>query len=184
MFPEDWYLCLRQYLHEWLRLALMNSTRDPDINAPEVIPVYESIQKLHSVAWLIHQRTIGRVMLPLEASQQPVTKETPIESFLNEQPIPVGIPTQVTSIEETGLKGIVDLIIERISSVRLVYLIGTHPDPLTYYLLILIDKDEKIPEHDIANKIESFCKPLSFVYLFVHKLSSALKGVDQGAFLE
>lgn len=55
----------------------------------------------------------------------------------------------------------------------MIYLIGTHPNPFTYYLLVLIDDKEKMPEHEVANKIEDNCRYLAWFFAIVHKLSSA-----------
>lgn len=65
------------------------------------------------------------------------------------------------------------MIVARIPSVCMIYLMGTNPNPFTYYLLILIDDKEKTPEHEIANKIEDNCRYLASVFVFVHKLASA-----------
>ena len=58
--------------------------------------------------------------------------------------------------------------------------IGTHPQPLTFYLLILIGDDEKTPEHQISNKIEDNCQYLAHVHAIIHKANSAKEALIKG----
>ena len=63
---------------------------------------------------------------------------------------------------------------------RFIYLAGTHENPFTYYLVVLIGDKEKTPEHEIANKIEDNCRHLASVFAIVHKLSSAREAIAKG----
>jgi HEPN domain-containing protein len=58
--------------------------------------------------------------------------------------------------------------------------LGTHPKPFTFYLLILIGDDEKIPEHEVSNKIEDNCQYLAYVHAIVHKSNSAKEALNIG----
>jgi HEPN domain-containing protein len=58
--------------------------------------------------------------------------------------------------------------------------LGTHPQPFTFFLLILIDDDERTPEHEISNKIEDNCQYLGTVHAIVHKANSAKEALNMG----
>ncbi|WP_157543831.1 hypothetical protein [Mucilaginibacter paludis] len=46
----------KEYLHEWLRIALSDKAVLETLTAREVIEVYDNLRKLYSATWLIHQR--------------------------------------------------------------------------------------------------------------------------------
>lgn len=86
-----------------------------------------------------------------------------------------------TPAERLGLIEIKNLILKKVPAVQLIVQIGTHQDPFTYYLLLLISEEEKTPEGELSNKIEDICKPLTNVYAIVHKTESAIQGIKQGS---
>lgn len=109
------------------------------------------------------------------------TVETAAKRVNTEELTPLkDIVPKLTRAQELGLNEVKNLIVQKIPSVRLIYLLGTHSDPFTYYLVVLIDDKEKTPEHEIANKIEDFCRYLTSVFAIVHKLSSAKEALVKG----
>ena len=165
--PQDY----RDYLHEWLHSALYKSAADETLIAGEIIDVYDNIRKLYSAAWLIHQRETEETITHKGWGRNRNVSET--ESIDDKLAPLKDLDPVLNQAEKSGVEEVKSLIVDRISSVRMIYLMGTHLNPFTYYLLILIDDKEKTPEHEIANKIEDNCRHLASVFAFVHKLASA-----------
>jgi hypothetical protein len=80
-----------------------------------------------------------------------------------------------------GLDEVVALIKKDVPSVKSITYLGTYHTPFTFYLLILIDDEEKIPEHSLVNKTENNCRNLVNVYVLVHKVQSAVSGLLKGS---
>lgn len=163
----------RDYLKEWLHTALYNSAADETMMAGEIIEVYDNIRKLYSAAWLIHQRETDDTITLKSWGKSKVDKGLAATTIAGELSPVKDLNPNLTKAEKLGIEEVKNLIIKRMPSVSMIYLIGTHPDPFTYYLLVLIDDKEKTPEHEIANKIEDNCRYLASVFAIVHKLSSA-----------
>ena len=78
------------------------------------------------------------------------------------------------------LNEVLAVILKEVPSVRQVVLLGTHPKPFTYYLLVVIDDSDKTPEHEVANKIEDNCKTLVSVFAIVHKATWSKQEIEAG----
>lgn len=164
----------RDYLHDWLHAALYTSPIDEDITPGEVITVYENMLTLYAATWLIYQRESKEAELRAEArGKTSLTVEgKPIEiRSINPNPTPA---------EKLGLGSISDLIIKKIPSVQKIVHLGTHPEPFTFFLLILVNDKEKTPESELSNRIEDQCKFLATIFIIVHKVSTAETGLTAG----
>ncbi|MDB5024582.1 MAG: hypothetical protein JWP78_2337 [Mucilaginibacter sp.] len=164
----------RDLLHEWLHSALYNKADFEGLNAKDMITVYENLLKLYSAAWLIHQRE----------SERPQLKKTGKEIEVTEQaqyPIEIRkIAPNPSAAEKLALEELKNLILKRFSFVQMIVHLSTHPKPFTFYLLILIDEEERTPEHEISNKIEDNCQYLGNVHAIVHKANSAKEALNMG----
>jgi HEPN domain-containing protein len=186
----------RDYLKEWLHAALYNSPVDEAITAGEIVVVYENMKKLLSAAWIIRQTKSGSPMLKrefrkkdkeelkgkeAESAHNPIDEGADRKSILNKDTIKIKpfVP-QLTPAEKLGLDEVVALIIKEVPSVQSITYLGSYPTPFTFYLLILVDDSEKMPEHSIVNKIEENCRNLVGVYALVHKVQSAVTGLKKG----
>jgi hypothetical protein len=78
------------------------------------------------------------------------------------------------------LEELKNLILKVSPQIQMIIHLGTHPKPLTFYLLILIGDDEKTPEHRISNKLEDNCQHLAHVHAMVHKSNSAKEALNIG----
>lgn len=163
----------RDYLKEWLHAALYNSAADETLMAGEIIDVYDNIRKLYSAAWLIYQRETDDTITHKCWGRSKAEKGSYTTAVAEELTPLKDLNPELTKAEELGIEEVKNLIVERVPSVSMIYLIGTHSDPFTYYLLVLIDDKEKTPEHEVANKIEDNCRYLASVFAIVHKLASA-----------
>jgi HEPN domain-containing protein len=165
----------RDYLHEWSHAALYNKADVEGLYAGEVIAVYENLIKLYSAAWLICQRECGHPQLKrskLESKLSETSAEAIALRTINPKP---------TAAEKLALEEIKTLILKCCSKVEMIIYLGTHSKPFTFYLLVLISDNEKIPEHDISNKIEDTCQYLALVHAIVHKARSAKEALNIGS---
>ena len=178
--------------------ALYSSAADETNLAAEIVNVYDNIRSLYSAAWLIHQRETKQTFTHKSFEQSEDEKgkdgkELPGKDLQEKEHqerqkqsrdtglMPLrDINPELNKVQELGLEEVKSLITAKIPSVRLIYLLGTHSDPFTYYLVVLIDDKEKTPEHEIANKIEDTCRYLTSVFAIVHKLGSAKEAVVNG----
>lgn len=163
----------RDCLHEWVHFALYNHPADESLLAGELILVYENLLKLYGAAWLIFQREskFSRVKKERSVEQQPDLTQIEIKA-INPDPAPA---------EKLGLEAVKDLILKRIPSVKMIVHLGTHPEPFTFYLLVLIGDEEKTLEHEVSNKIEDNCRYLANVLVLVHKEGSVKTGLNTGS---
>jgi HEPN domain-containing protein len=164
----------RDYLHEWAHAALYNKADNESLYAGEIITVYENLLKLYSAAWLIYQRNNGKKAYKKieDGGNQAELNNTPVElRTINPNP---------TAAEKLALEELKALILKRCPSVQIIVHLGTHPDPFTFFLLILIGDEEKTPEHEVGNKIEDNCRHLADVHAIVHKSNSAKEGINIG----
>ncbi|GAC1314707.1 MAG: hypothetical protein NVSMB24_39630 [Mucilaginibacter sp.] len=164
----------RDYLHEWSHAALYNKAENESLYASEIISVYENLLKLYSAAWLIYQRNSGKTAYKKieEGGNQAELTKTPIElRTINPNP---------TAAEKLALQELKTLILKRCPSVEMIVHLGTHPDPFTFFLLILIGNEEKAHEHEVGNKIEDNCRHLAEVHAIVHKSSGAKEALNIG----
>jgi len=169
----------RDQLHEWLHSSLYNIPSDDVLNAGDIIVVYESLLKLYAAGWLIHQRETKEVYLEKSLLSQAKLGTLDRESIDEEIQLQQ-IHPELTEAQEKQLEEIRDLIIKRIPSVRMIVALGTSNDPFNYYLAILINDNERTPEHEVGNKIEDHCRFLANVFTFVSKESSARNAVLAG----
>ncbi|MCO5948019.1 HEPN domain-containing protein [Mucilaginibacter flavidus] len=86
----------------------------------------------------------------------------------------------LTGAGELGLDEVTAIILKAVPSVRKIVLIGMHPKPYTYYLLVVIDDSDKTPEHEATNKIEDICKQLVAVFALVHSAAWASQEIVAG----
>lgn len=162
----------REYLHEWLHFALYNNPADETLMASELIMVYENLLKLYSAAWLIHQRETERTKLKKDlVNEQKLDLSQLTLKAINPDP---------TATEKLALEEIKSVILKRCPQVQMIIHLGTHPEPFTFYLLILIGDEEKTPEHEVGNKIEDNCQYLAHVHTIVHKANSAKEALNIG----
>ncbi|HTE00857.1 MAG TPA: HEPN domain-containing protein [Mucilaginibacter sp.] len=168
----------RDYLHEWLHAALSTTAADESLPASEIIAVYENLLRLYSAAWLIHQREKAETNSHKSDNTKDgrqANHEQVKESLRLKEISPVLTPAELSGLEEVK-----KVILQRIPSVHLIVCLGKHDYPFTYYLLVLIDDNDKTPEHELSNKIEDNCRYLVNVFTIVHKAGSAIEGLNSG----
>jgi HEPN domain-containing protein len=138
---------------------------------------------LYSAAWLIHQRESERPVLKKDLrlkKELSYDEEGKSMSHLTET-VSTELHPAPTPAEKLGLKEVTSLILKTIPAVQLIIHLGTHREPFTYYLLLLIDDSDKTADHEISNKIEDNCRQLVSVFTFVQKVKNATHAIKAGA---
>jgi HEPN domain-containing protein len=157
-----------------LHSALYVKADTEGLDANDVISVYDNMLKLYAAAWLIFQRE----------GEHPHLKNRKRGSEIIDITQEIGkiraIDPKPTPAEKLGLDEIRKLLLDRFPSVEMIIHIGTHANPFTNYLLILISDEETTPEHEISNKIEDHCKFLTNVHAIIHKSNSAKVALNIG----
>jgi hypothetical protein len=127
---------------------------------------------LYSATLLICQRETKEVALKDKPNSKIIIKNLGDNFEIR------GIDPHTTQAEKLGLGNIIDLILKRFPYVKMIVHLGTHQNPLTFFLLILIDDNERTSEGEISNKIEDHCKFLANVHTPVRKSISAKIGLE------
>jgi len=185
----------RDYLTEWTHTALYTFPIDETLLPGEMIHVYENMLQLYSAAWLIYQTESDHPFLKREfwedvAQYVPANKDEQNNNIekLDERILPEDdVENNVTELhpfnpkltpaEKLGLDHLAQSLLKFIPSICSITYLGSYPRPFTFYLLILIDEDEKMPEHNIVNKIEDNFKTLTNIYAIVYKIGNAINGL-------
>jgi HEPN domain-containing protein len=182
----------RDYLKEWLSAALYKQEIDESMRPAEVVKVFDSLEKLYGAAWLIRQRegndteneALDReedlVNGAIEAALPAEAKEPEPLIKLDFNNTMRALCSGLTVAGELGLDEVKAVILKAVPSVRKIVLMGLHPRPYTYYLLVVMDDSDKTPEHEVANKIEDSCKQLVAVFAIVHKAAWASQEIIAG----
>ncbi|GAB2690536.1 hypothetical protein GCM10027037_11980 [Mucilaginibacter koreensis] len=179
VYTVDQYLDL---LYEWLETGLSNHSADEFLDTSDVIYLYENVQKLYEAAWVIKQREIEPT-LKKSADECGETVTAQVKRY------PVRLPLlnfncrfneAITSAEQLGLNQLVEIILKEIESVLLIIHLGTHPDPDTFYLLIITAEKDKTSEHQLLDKIEKKCGHVINVCAIVHKSDAFLRALEEG----
>jgi len=164
----------RDHLQEWLGLALYTISDQDVLDAEDIITLYEQLLKLYSAAWLISQREGGHTEFRLRKIQSiPAVSSNDQVSIFSINPYP-------TVSEKLSLVELKKTIVKRCPTVQLISHLGVHPEPFTFYLLIVVSDEENRPEHEIRNKIEDNCRYLAHVHAIVHKINSARQALTAG----
>lgn len=171
----------REYLADWLEAALSKQDIDESVTPGEVVKVYESLQKLYSAAWLIRQRHGDKDSELNEDSKDTIlTVPAGNEAKGSSCKALNGLYPALTDAERLGMGEVCSLILKKVPTVKKIVLLGTHPKPFTYYLVIIIDDTDKTQEHEIANKIEDNCKQLVGVFAIVERESWVKHEIERG----
>ncbi|TWR31506.1 HEPN domain-containing protein [Mucilaginibacter pallidiroseus] len=170
-------------LYEWLETALSNHSADEFLDTSDVIYFYENMQKLYEAAWVIKQREVEPT-LKKSVDGSGELASTQVKRY------PVRLPLMnfncrfneaITTAEQLGLSQLVEIILKEIEPVLMIIHLGTHPDPDTFYLLIITKEQDKTSEHQLLDKIEKKCGHLINVCAIVHKSDAFLRALKEGS---
>ncbi len=170
----------RELLHEWLEHGLHKQSAEGWINAGDIIRIYENLQKLYSVAWLIHQRSSDTPHLKTIAvfeQANNITIEQCSEVSLYR------LNNVVPAIYNDLLREVVTLIVCKVPSVQCVIYLGVRPDHSDkIFLLVLTSDDEQRQAQHLNSIIEQSCEAVAKVTALVHYAGAFKTGVTKGNF--
>jgi HEPN domain-containing protein len=169
------------FLYEWLETGLSINSIDESMEVCEITYFYENMQRLYEAAWIIRQREIEPTLKKRgdKAGNQPeIFQKARLGIALFKQNSTFN--RLLTYTEKDGLGELAKIICAEIASVQLIVYLGTHPSPATFYLLIITDETDKTPEHEIVNKIETYCKFLINICAIVHKSDAFMRALGEG----
>jgi HEPN domain-containing protein len=206
-FKDRGLAVYRDHLYEWLIMAMSKALyQNPDLDAEDIITVYENMLELYEAAWIICQRNSDRPhLIRQKESTLEKTEPAPVEPAAGE-------PDEVESLEHfniteqvkhstgiearffkplypkpspacaLGLQKVKEDILAHYPTVQLIVYLGSHADPFTCYLLLLVSDEEKREEGHLSTNIEDHLHSLVRTYIILHKTTSALDAMKQGKF--
>jgi len=172
----------REFLNEWLETAFSADPANETLQTCDIIYVYENLQKIYEAAWIIRQREIEPTIVKTLNAEEPAAEVVQAQtSKLSLVQLNCALNDTLTTAEKLGLNELVKTILGSIPFVQLIVHLGTHPNPESYYLLIITDEKDKAFEHDLVHQIENICKPLIKVCAVVHKSDAFIRGINEGS---
>jgi len=187
----------RDHLFEWLSMALTKIRhRDPDLDAEDVINVYENMLELYDAGWIIRQRYAKEPHLKKDSNTlRTVVKMTnweengndtgKVTTNISEQTSPKSyflrpLYPHPTPAEKFALQKIKEVILEYFKMVQLIAFLGSYNNPFTFFLLVLVSDGDKEDEGSISINIEHKLQHLSNIHVIAHKTASVLEAVKSG----
>ncbi|MBL4677487.1 MAG: HEPN domain-containing protein, partial [Mucilaginibacter sp.] len=167
----------RASLYEWLEVGLSNQPANEFIPAAEMIPLYETMQKLFAIAWLLNY---GVIKLSGDKGQLLHSSvDTPAKGYMGNSITLYQIEEDISLYKDTVIK-LVGLIKEKVSTIKAIFCLGKPPvDDPKIYLYILTPETEEQRAQNLVNKIEDICRPVHPVVALVHHQWHANAGFDQ-----
>ncbi|WP_372976103.1 HEPN domain-containing protein [Mucilaginibacter sp.] len=191
----------RDHLKEWAYAALYKNPIDEAVTSEDIIMVYENMLQLYSAAWIIYQTESGAPYLKRlywtdvdevdSAKKDEPEDQQEIEKANEDDNTAAALPQDavvhpislhpfhpvLTPAEKLGLNYLTETMVKLVPGIRSVTYLGSCPKPFTFYLLVLVDDEEKMPEHSMVSKIEDNLRTLAGIYVIVHKIASAVNGL-------
>lgn len=163
--PVSWY---REQLQEWLRYGLSTNAAKEFVNSPELITVYENLQKLYCAVWLL---LMVREALPEENEQQ-------------EAPVPnvrlYNLDRETLPLHHEMLPGLVSVILKKLPATYAIYYLGCKPGTHnTAFLLVLTADHEEGEALSLGTMLEESCRPTN-AFILVHYASAVINAINKG----
>ncbi|SDP99681.1 HEPN domain-containing protein [Mucilaginibacter sp. OK268] len=186
----------RDHLKYWLYGAMYNRPIHDDEVITQMKTIYRNLSQLYDAAWVIQQTEGIRTLIKHKYDKLQDEKEIAIKRsdkilsdkvpeiaeenlFIDPKAITIKpFEPKMTPAEKLGIDTVTGHLLKIIPTIRSITYLGSYPKPFTYYLLILVDDEEKMPEHSIVNKLIDNTKALTNIYPIVHKVQSAADGIN------
>lgn len=171
----------RDCLNIWLHAALETSALEDLMTPGEVNELYENTLKLYDAAWIILHRKNNSAESTLSTNADIDSETEPNEGAESHNITPLyALKSELSKEKQAKVEQMKNIILKEIPSVRLIVLLGFCPKPSNYFFLVLINDDEKKPEHELANKMEDYCRSVGAALMLVHKAGKAIEGIRSG----
>lgn len=159
----------REILYEWLEYGLSAITAQEFIDAAVLIKVYENLQVLYNIAWVVHQRTSGEPYLKNEPESnivQSIEKSPGVIYKLNHA---------INPKKQALLSEVVSIIKHKVPSTEAIIYLGINPAATgRHFLLVLTANEEKETAQSLRSCIEESCAKVT-VYIS-EKLTTQFRG--------
>jgi HEPN domain-containing protein len=162
----SWY---REELQEWLRYGLSTDAAKEFVCCPNLIIVFENLQKLYAAAWLMlsvyEEQTADRG----QAEKPPVPNARLYN--LDNEPLP---------IHQEILPNLVSIIKNKLPTTYAIYYLGYKPGNHTSAFLLVLTADQEQGEAlSLGTMLEESCRPRDVVVL-VHYASAVVNAIKKG----
>jgi HEPN domain-containing protein len=161
----SWY---REQLQEWLRYGLSINAAKEFVNSPELITVYDNLQKLYCAVWLL---LIVHEALPVENEQQ----EAPVSKVRL-----YNLDRETLLLHHEMLPGLVSVILNKLPTTYAIYYLGCKPGTHnTAFLLVLTADHEEGEALSLGTMLEESCRPID-AFILVHYASAVVNAITKG----
>jgi HEPN domain-containing protein len=161
-----WY---REQLQEWLRYGLSMNAAKEFVNSPELIIVYENLQKLYAAVWVLQ---IAQETLLAESEQKEKASVSNIRLY--------NLEKETLPLHQQMLPNMVSIIIAKLPSTYAIYYLGCKPGTHnTAFLLVLTADSEEGGALSLGTMLEESCRPTD-AFILVHYASAVVNAIIKG----
>ena len=162
----------REYLKDWTHAALYKHP-DEILTPGEIVTVYEDILKLYAAAFIIHQTESANTILK--------RRDDPTEQISKEKILPFKtfpFTPDISDVKQVDWLPEISRLLNSLPTIRSITYLGSHSAPLTLFLLVLIDDNELTSELNLTNKLQRCTSRFKTFHIIVHKISTAINGLN------
>jgi HEPN domain-containing protein len=162
----SWY---REQLQEWLRYGLSANASKEFVNSPELITVYENLQKLYAAVWVL-------LMI-----QEVITEESEQKQELQVSNVRLyNLERETLPLHHKMLPNLVSVILDKLPATYAIYYLGCKPGTHnTAFLLLLTADNEEREALSLGTMLEESCKPTD-AFILVHYASAVVNAINKG----
>lgn len=161
-----WY---REQLQEWLRYGLSMNAAKEFVNSPELIIVYENLQKLYAAVWVLQ---IAQETLLTESDQKEDVSALKVRLY--------NLEREMLPLHQQTLPNLVSIIINKLPSTYAIYYLGCKPGTHnTAFLLVLTADSEEGEALSLGTMLEESCRPTD-AFILVHYASAVVNAIIKG----
>ena len=138
------------------------------LDSPELITVYEHLQKLYCAVWLL---LMAHQALPAENEQQ----KTPVSNVRL-----YNLDRETLPLHHEMLPGLVSIILNKLPTTYAIYYLGCKPGTHdTAFLLVLTADHEEGEALSLGTMLEESCRPTE-AFVLVHYASAVVNAINKG----
>jgi HEPN domain-containing protein len=162
----SWY---REELQEWLRYGLSTDAAKEFVCSPDLVIVFENLQKLYAATWLMLTANEEQTAETEQAEKPPVFNVRLYN--LDNEPLP---------IHQEILPNLVSIIKNKLPTTYAIYYLGYKPGNHTSAFLLVLTADQEQGEAlSLGTMLEESCRPSNVVVL-IHYASAVVNAIKKG----
>lgn len=161
-----WY---RGQLEEWFESALSAKSANEFIESPDMILLYENLQKLYAAAWVL---LMVREEWLAENEQQAKAHVSNVRLY--------NLDNETLPVHREMLPNLVSVIINKLPTTYAIYYLGCKPGTHnTAFLLVLTADHEEGEALSLGTILEESCRPTN-AFILVHYASAVINAINKG----